>query len=281
MLDSDPVRAETTSFRADTWLALMDRSTTPAQSLTSARQLFRVIEGIEEAQPVGVTELSRALDIPTSSVQVYVNTLYENGYIVKVGSKYRLALRFFRHGMNALRTFEIYPAAKPKVYELAEETGELVAAFVEERGQAVYAVAAAGERAIRTDLNIGAHTDLHCTAGGKAMLANLPREDADAIIETRGLPAYTDSTITDVDDLEAELEEIRANGVAFNEEESIPNMNAVAAPVISGGTVLGSISISGPSTRFHGSLFEDELAGRVKSTANEIELNLEYDETVY
>jgi len=231
--------------------------------LKSAKRLFSVIGCIQENQPIGITELSQALDIPTSSIQVYVNTLQESGYVVKKEGKYRLGLRFFDHGMNALRNYEIYPTAKPKVYELAEETGELAAAFVEEGGKAIYAIAAAGDNAIRTDLNIGSHTGLHCTAGGKAILAHLPQGYIEEIVATRGLPAHTDATITNVDELQSELEEIRTRGVAFNVEESIPSMSAVAAPVISGWTVIGSISLSGPSNRLHGSLLEDELAGVV------------------
>jgi len=259
----------------------MDGSPKSTQSLKSAGRLFSVIDCIQANQPIGVTELARTLDLPTSSVQVYVNTLRENEYVVKEGGKYRLSLRFFEHGMNGLRHFEIYPTAKPKVYQLAEETGELVAAFVEERGRAIYAMAGGGDNAIRTDLNIGSHTGLHCTAGGKAILAYLPGEYVDEVLERHGLPSLTDSTITNRDDLQAELDRIRDQGVAFNEEESIPGMHAVAAPVRSDGRVIGSISVSGPSTRFVGALFEEELVRLVREAANEIELNLDYDETIY
>jgi len=259
----------------------MDGPPDSTQSLKSARRLFEVIECLEERQPIGVTELSEATGIPTSSVQVYLNTLRDAEYVVKEDGRYRLSLRFFEHGMNGLRQFEIYQTARPKVYQIAEETGELVGAFVEERGRAIYAMAAGGENAIRTDLKIGSHTGLHCTAGGKAILAYLPEERVAEVIETRGLPAHTDGTITDPETLYAELETIRERGVAFNREESIAGMHAVAAPIRARGEVIGAISVSGPSTRFVGDLFETELVALVKQTANEITLNLDYDETVY
>lgn len=258
----------------------MGQSDNPSQSLTSGRRLFKLVESIGANQPIGVTDLSRSAGLPKSTTQVYLNTLREVGFVVREAEGYRLSLRFFEQGMNALRHFTIYPVAKPKVYELAEETGELVAAFVEEDGRAVYAVAAGGINAISTDLNIGTRTRLHTTAGGKAILAHLPQEDIDAIISRHGLHAQTNSTITESQALETELAEIRERGVAYNKEEHIGGMHAVAAPVRHGESVLGSLSIGGPSNRLVGSRLE-ELASLVKGTANEIELNLEYDETVY
>lgn len=258
----------------------MTEQSSSSQTLTSAIRLFEVVECIQQEQPITVTELAEALDIPKSSTQVYLNTLYDQEYVCKTNGGYRLGLRFFEHGMNALRTFDIYPTVTPKVHEIAEETGELVGGFVEEHGLAVYVVAAGGENAIRTDLRIGSRTPMHCTAGGKAILANLPTDERHAIISRRGLPPFTKQTITEVDELELALSRIRDAGVAINREESIEGMHAVATPLWIQDRVVGALSISGPARRFSDTKMDD-LSRYIQGIANEIDLTLQFDETVY
>lgn len=259
----------------------MAHSDGASQSLKSGRRLFTLIEYVGRYQPVGVTDLSKALDLPKSTTQVYLNTLREAGFVVKEPTGYRLSLRFYEQGMNAIRSFRLFPAARAKVYELAEETGELVAAWLEEGGQGVFAIAAGGLETTRNDVNTGARSELHSTAGGKAILAHLPREYVEEIIATRGLRKMTNSTITDPSDLWEELAAIRQDGVAYNQEEHVKGLNGVAAPVLCEDTVLGAISIAGPANRLLGSYLEEELTAVIKGSANEIELNLEFDEALY
>lgn len=251
-----------------------------SQTLKSGRRLLGLVEYVGANQPVGVTDLSEALDLPKSTTQVYLNTLRESGFVVREPAGYRLSLRFYEQGMNAVRSFRLFPAARAKVYEVAEETGELVAAWIEEGGEGVFAIAAGGIETIRNDVNTGHRSELHTTAGGKAILAHLPREYVEEIFATRGLRQRTDSSIADPDELWAELSAIEERGVAYNREEHLNGLNGVAAPVMCEGTVLGSISIAGPANRLAGAYLE-ELTSVVKSTANEIELNLEFDETLY
>jgi DNA-binding IclR family transcriptional regulator len=106
----------------------------------------------------------------------------------------------------------------------------------------------------------------------------LSEDEVERILERHGLPKKTDQTITDRNELEEELEEIRAEGVAFNINESLLGERAVAAPIVSEKEVMGAITVVGPANRLSGSYFREEIPDLLLGATNEIELRLKFDE---
>jgi DNA-binding IclR family transcriptional regulator len=113
---------------------------------------------------------------------------------------------------------------------------------------------------------------LHCTALGKAILSQFSRDRVRAIIDEVGLPRHTSNTITDPAELFAELETIREQNVAFDEEEVVKGLRCVAAPVTAGDRA-AAISVSGPTSRFKGDRFHEALPELIRDAANVIEVN--------
>lgn len=247
-------------------------------TLSSVDNVFDIIEHIRVEDRVTVTELASDFGMPKSTVQMYLNTLYANGLVVKRDGAYQLSLQFLKLGVATLWNEPLVPIVRPKVDELAAETGELAACFVEERNEAVYVYGTRGERAISTDMSVGDRSELHWTASGKAMLAHLPEERRRKILDGP-LEAKTDHTITDPRDLRAELDRIHERGYACSEQESVEGVTVVAAPILRDGEALGAINVAGPANRFVGDYFERELPELVTGVANEIELNLTYSES--
>jgi DNA-binding IclR family transcriptional regulator len=247
--------------------------------LKSVDRVFNILEHLRREGPRTVTELAADLDMPKSTVQTYLNTLYRHKFVVKSDGAYRLGLRFLEYGIHTLHEVPLYPEVRGKLEELADSTGELAACFVEEEGEAVYVYGVEGERSIRTDLSIGDRSDLHCTASGKAILAFLPDERVETIVAEHGLDRHTDHTITDPDELRAELDRIRERGHAYSRQESVEGVRAVAAPIVLDGRVTGSISLAGPANRFVDGRFETEIPSIVRGAANELELKLTYSQT--
>lgn len=251
----------------------------PRNVLKSVDTVFKIAEHLKSEGGKTVTELSNELDMPKSTVQVYLNSLYGHNFVAKNDGEYEIGLRFLEYGIYALRNVSIYPEVRAQVEELAESTGELAACFVEEDGEAVYIYGVEGERSIRTDLSVGERSALHATASGKALMAHLPEDRIMEIIEEQGLEQRTTSTITDTDELLDELETIRERGFATSMEESVEGMRAVAAPILLDGTIVGSISLAGPANRFVGDRFEVEIPEMVTGAANELELKLTYSQS--
>ncbi|WP_254547019.1 IclR family transcriptional regulator [Halomarina pelagica] len=254
----------------------MDPTNTSGR-VKSAETLLTVVEGVRELDGARVTELADHLGIGKSTVHRHLSTLEANEYVVKEGDEYHLGLRFLGIGEYTRERNPVYGMARPIVDQLAEQTEERALFMTEEHGRAVYLYRGLGAHAVRTNSTTGTRRYLHTIAGGKVILAHLPDERVDAIIDRWGLPAVTPTTITDRDELADELERVRERGVAFNREECIDGLKAVAAPVLDpNGGVVGALSVSGPAHRMKGSWLEEEIPDLLLGSANELEINLKY-----
>ena len=246
-------------------------------AVKAAETMFDVITGIRELDGARVTELADELGLAKSTVHRHLTTLERNHYVVKEGVEYHLGLRFLGLGEYTRERNPVYPLARTLVDQIAAETEERALFMIEEHGLAVYLYRGLGSHAVRTNSRVGTRRHLHTIAGGKAILAHLPAERVDQIVEEWGLPADTPETITQRRDLETELDRVRERGVAFNREECIVGLKAVAAPVLGpDGEIMGALSVSGPAHRMKGEWFESEIPDLLLGSTNELELNLEY-----
>lgn len=98
--------------------------------------------------------------------------------------------------------------------------------------------------------------------------------DGTEIIDAVGSPKMTGKTVDSRDELKRELRSIQDRGLAFERGEHLPSVQCVTAPITTDGRPIGSISVSGSIDQMSGKKLEEDLAGLVLSTTNEIELEL-------
>ena len=249
------------------------RSTEPKTPVKTAQTTFRIVEALKELDGASVTELAHHLDLPKSSAHNYLRTLEHEGYVVETGGQYEVGLRFLDLGAYARTKQQLYSVAAPELEEVARETGEHVNLLVEEHGLGIFLFRAQGADAVNVDSYTGQCVRLHTTALGKTVLAYLPEERRDEIIDRHGLVAKTDRTITDRAELEEELSEIRQHGVAHDREERIRGLRCVAVPILSDDGIAGAVSVSGPTSRMDADRVENDVLPRLRHAANIIELN--------
>jgi DNA-binding IclR family transcriptional regulator len=236
-----------------------------------------IVESLKDRRAAELGELADALDMNKSTVHNHLSTLREHEYVVKNGDEYQLSLQFLHIGGVLRHEQELYEVAKPKLDDLAAETGELVTLATPERGLAVVLYRTKGTQAVDINTHVGSQVTLHNSGLGKAILAHLPAARVDEILAERGLPAATPNTITDEERLEDELQQIEAQGYAFDDEEQWRGLRCISAPVLTDdGTVKGSISISAPKSRMESEAARQEYVEAVKNTANIIELSITY-----
>lgn len=256
---------------------MAEKTKPPVQA---AKTTLQVIDALSELNGAKVKELAAHLELPVSTVHNYLKTLEDNEYIIKEDGKYKTSLRFLYYGECARDRRTIYEVAKPELKELATKTGELVSLMVEEHGRGVYIYRTKGSRAAPVRTYVGGHVGervyLHSSASGKAILARLDRTQTEEILDHHGLPAITQYTITEKDDLLGELETIAADNIAFADEEGLRGLRSVAAPIVRNGVVHGAISVSGPTSRLTNERFNEELPRAVSETANVIEINMAF-----
>lgn len=245
------------------------------QMLTSVEKSLNIIEALWKLNGAGVTELADQFGIAKSTIYSHLTTLEQKGYVVNEEDVYRLSLRFLTLGEHAKRSQALYGVAKPSMEELAEETGEQVFCMVEQHGLATTICTSEGRRSIRTNITTGTHSYMHCSAAGKAILAHLPERRVDEIIDRWGLQRFTENTITDRGQLLDELAAGRERGFVFNREEYRKGVTAIGVPIIDdGGTINGSITITGPTTRLEKDEHEGGFIDPLLATANTIEVNM-------
>lgn len=247
-----------------------------SRSVKSIETMFRIVDALIEHDGARVTELSDELGLAKSTVHQQLATLCSLGYAVKEDGEYHVGLKFFSIGEHARKRKESAQLAKPMVEQLASETEERVQFFVEEHGHAIYLYIKEGEHGVKAGRHPGKIRHLHSSAGGKAILSQMPRERVLEVIDRWGLPAETEHTITDEAELFEELELIRERGYSTNKEESIEGLWALGVPVVANGEVVGAFSVSGPRHRLNTERFRTELPDMLLGAANELELKLEY-----
>lgn len=250
---------------------------THSRSVKATGTAFTIIESLQRLGGGGVTEVSEDLGLAKSTVHKHLATLEDEEYVTKHNGTYELGLKFLDHGWWAKNNLAIAKAVKPALKEIAQETGEVAWLLVEEHGRAVYLCKEMGEHAVQTNGRIGKREYIHALSGGKAMLAYLPKERVNEIINQHGLPKRSKNTIIDQEDLFEELEKIRErNGIAYNDEEVIDGLRAVSSVIRCNGEVQGSIGVAGPVNRMTGKRYREKLTNTVSGAASEVELRLSY-----
>jgi len=249
---------------------------TPTQrTLSTTKTSFEVIELLKERGGARVTELADELEMAPSTVHSHLATLAETEYLVKEGDIYHLGLAFLELGEHVRTRKEPYTIAESYTQQLATETKCRAVFAVEEHGRGVYMYTFSGDHAVWTYSTVGKSFPLHATAAGKSILSQLPEDRVTEIIDRHGLDAQTEATITDLDDLLAELATIDEQGYAYNHEEQLDGVKAVGVPVTGpDDRVLGAFSVASPANRMKGEWFETELPETVLAVANEFELEI-------
>lgn len=248
----------------------------PVQTTEKSLEL---IDKLKNMGPTGVTNLSEELSMGPSAVHSHLNTLRDYGYVRKEDGKYRLALKFLEYGGYVRGRMTLYREGEEEINRLAEETGELVNLMTLENGQGVYLYRAKGPEALDFDTYAGIRNHLNTTAMGKAILAHLPDSEVMDIIERHGLPKHTDQTITDIESLTNELDQVRERGYAIDDEERARGVRCLGAPILGeNDEVFGALSITAPTSRLKGETLNKVYPEKILSAANVIELNIKYNQ---
>ena len=189
-----------------------------------------------------------------ATVYRFLLTLQRLGYVRRdEQDRWAMTLKLFHTGSRALDHLDLYAAARPVAQELADHLGETVHMGVPEGDAAVYVLKIESKHTIRMFSRVGRRIPLYCTAIGKVLLAHADAEERSAALRSMRLVALTPRTLTSRVALEAELEKVRRQGFAVDDEEHEHGIRCIGAPVFGHtGEVVAALSASWPSFRFPG-----------------------------
>jgi len=229
------------------------RDSANIQSVDRAVALLKAFT-IEEPE-IGVTELGRRLGLHKSTVSRLLASLERGGLVQqdRQSGRYRLGFHLVELAGRVLTQIDLRQLAQPYLQDLARASGETVNLGVLNGNAVVNIDQIISPRPIKHMGWIGRRNPLHCTAGGRAALANLPPEEIERVL-AEPLTPHTPKTCVEPEALRLELERTRARGYSISEEEFEEGLSAVAAPVRDfTGKVVAVVSISGPSFRLSAS----------------------------
>ena len=229
--------------------------------VNSVNKALRILECFTASQrDLSLSQITRMLGMPKSTVLNLIRTLETNGYLLHSSDSqtYQLGYRLMCLSHSLRTSMPIIRYAAPFLEELQVRTGENVYLVSHVDGQVLYL------EGVYTSIRIGNYSiagkllPMHCTGCGKAMLAYLPEDELEWVLRTRGLCAVTKNTITTRERLAAELEAVRVRGYALDNEEETLGVKCVAMPIRdSSGYPAGAISISGTVMSMRDELLEE------------------------
>ena len=237
-----------------------------SQTLDRALQILDFVG----EKPRRIGEIADYLGVHHSTALRFLHTLRKHGFVHELPDhRYRLGSAMFRLGFQALEGIELRSVARPYMEKLNEATNETVHLGTLEDGDVVYVEKVEAAHRVRMVSRIGAIATLHCTGVSKGILAFLPDAERRRLLAMHELRKYTDNTLTDLDELEADLTLSRERGYALDRQENEPGIHCVAAPVFSGeGDVVGAFSVTAPVARIDNDTLLSFVPALLKATTS-------------
>ncbi len=221
---------------------------------TIARAVAILQEFAPDRPVLGITELSRRLDLEKSTVQRLAASLRDCGLLDQdqVSGKYRLGLGLLELAGTMLKSWGFPELVRLYLRYLTDLVGESTYLGVLDRGGVVEIEDIPSREMIQHSGWTGRRLPLHCTSSGKVLMATMPPEAFEQALSTLDLKAFTPKTITDLDELREELAQARQQGYATDFEEYAGGTNAVAVALsLSGNARPAAVGVVGPTFRFN------------------------------
>ncbi|MEK3644020.1 MULTISPECIES: IclR family transcriptional regulator [unclassified Aeribacillus] len=220
--------------------------------LSSVKNAMKILRLFTHKQKeLGITEISKKLNISKSSAHRLVSLLVKEGFLSKNPrtNKYRLGLSILTLGGVIFSNHELYKEALPIVKRLVHTLNESAHICLLEEDQVVYLFRIESSQPDRLLTYIGRKNPIHCTSEGLCILAYQNKRTIEKVLSKK-LYAYTPYTITDPDILKNELKKIKKQGFAISKDQFYVGYVGIAAPIRDySGKVVSSLSMIGSTSR--------------------------------
>lgn len=209
----------------------------------------------EDGDGLRLSELSRQLGVSKSTLSGLLWTLEGFGLVERdpASRAFRLGVGLLDLSAAVLRRLDLREAARPALEGLRDASGETAILHVPRGGQLLILDRAEPDHQLKVVAPVGHRLPAFAGSVAKALLAALPEGQAEVLVRSRPLPAFTPRSIGDPDRYLEEVARARRDGYALEDEEFLPGVRAVSAPVLdAAGHAVGTLSVVGVSARLTG-----------------------------
>lgn len=210
-----------------------------------------VIRAFDAQQPeLTLSEVARRAEVTRAAARRFLLTLETLGYVRSDGRNFALTPRVLELGFSYLSSLSLPEIAQPHLERLSREVDESVSAAVLDGADIVYVARVPTRRIMSVRITIGTRFPAYATSMGRVLLAGLPDDSLEEVLAASVTQHLTERTVTDLDELRAELARVRAQGWALIDGELEPGLRSVAVPLHGrGGRVVAAVNVSTSATR--------------------------------
>jgi len=239
-------------------------------------KVLRILEALQGSSAgLGLKAICDLTDIHKSTAHRFLKHLEREHYLIRTeAGAYLIGPRLSQMSARGNQGATLQAVARSILWELWKSTQETVNLAILDQGTVLYVDVIESPHEFRLSSRIGTRRSLHVTALGKALAAFLPAEPRENILSTISFQPATQKTIMNLVQFRQELERIRRQGYAVDDEEAVQGARCVSAPILnSDGEPIAAVSVSGPVTRVSPNQVA-ALAGAVTSAARAISASM-------
>lgn len=235
----------------------------PASANYHAQALVRGLALLEElaktSAPLTLHDLSQATTLPKSTLVRLLSVLGEMEYVVRVDDQpsYRLGHKVQSLAAAYVESLDLSVVAEGYLTRVAARTGQTTNLGVLDGRQVLHICVREPDRPLRFTAEPGTRDHAYCTGLGKLLLANVDPDRLSEAVPAEPFEAFTDQTITTMDQLSRELRRTLRRGYALDDNERSVGLRCVAVPVTVDGQCMAAVSVAGPSGEFTPNRIED------------------------
>ena len=271
---TDPVAADAAEDGAE-----VSERPSPARRTDFVQSLDRglaVIRCFSSERPsLTLSEVAERTGLTRAAARRFLLTLQELGYVGSTGRQFSLRPRVLALGYAYLSSFSVAQIAQPHLEDLAEELHESCSVSVLDGDDIVYVARASANRIMTIALTVGTRLPPYPTSMGRVLLASLPRDELDALLQRTTMRKLTERTVTDETELRKILDRVAAQGWAAVDQELEAGVRSIAVPIRdSSGRVVAAINASAHAARVQMRTLEKQFLPRLLDAAQQIDAEL-------
>ncbi len=223
----------------------------PNSALQKALSVLEAI--VQDVRPLGVVDIAEELNVPRQTAHRVIRQLEQLGLLHKDPSRERYipGSRLRTLAINTISSVQSTRGTHAVLQQLVDEINETCNIGMLDGNEIIYIDRAECDWPLRVQLRPGSHVPVHCTAIGKLMLANLGPDQRQQTLRTMDMRKFTKNTITDPQLLEAQLDQIAAQGYSINNQEDAIGLIAIAVPIHDpNGAIVAGLGVHAPEPRY-------------------------------
>jgi DNA-binding IclR family transcriptional regulator len=215
-------------------------------------KVLRILEALQgSAAGLGLKAICDLTGIHKSTAHRFLKHLERERYLIRTeAGAYLIGPRLSQMSSRGNQGATLQAVARPMLWELWKSTQETVNLAILDQGTVLYVDVIESPHEFRLSSRVGTRRSLHVTALGKALAAFLPAEARENVLSTITFQPATPRTILNLLQFREELDKIRRQGFAVDDEEAVQGARCVSAPILnSDREPIAAVSVSGPVTR--------------------------------